>query len=342
MKIMEETNYKEAIESLLSKVGDLSWDINKNNDLDIGRRSDATANLRLGGKNKKLLIEFKASGEPRAIAEYAGRLENRSDDDYYPIIVAPFFSDRGRELCERSNIGCVDLSGNAYLEFDGVYISKWGNENKYKVKRKQQKLLSPKSCWVVRCMLENPRREWTMQELSDYSSVSLAQVYKVLEGLAAENYIEKKRGGTRLSDPSGLLDLLAKKYRYDRQEITGYYSSLKGYEQVFSKLRQLPDVDYAVTLGAAAQIILPTVRSTDVYVYAKDPDAIKKALDLEPVEFGGNIYLIAPMDDGVLKHIQIIDGVKTVSHLQLYLDLYNYPQRGREQADAIRERILEL
>lgn len=338
---MNETNYKNAVEELLSRVGELKWIEKTNKDTNgIGNRAGSIANLNVGNKKKKLLFEFRSTGEPRTIAEFAGRLGNRPGGDFYPILVAPFFSDRGRELCERSKIGCVDLSGNAYLEFDGVYISRWGNENKYKVNRKQQNLLSPKSCWVIRCMLESPGKEWTMQELSNYSSVSLAQVYKVLENLDAENYLVKKRGGTRLSDPSGLLDLLSEKYRYDRQEMTGYYSPLKGYDQVFPNLRQLPDVDYAVTLGAAAQTVLPTVRSTDVYIYVRDADVIKNALELEPVEFGGNVYLITPQEDGVLRHIRTIDGVKVVSNLQLYLDLYSHPRRGREQADAIREKIL--
>lgn len=339
VKIMDETDYKKAIESLLSRVGDLEWSKYEKDDVGTGR-VDATANLKIGNRKKKLLIELKSSGEPKVIAEYVGRLSNRPIGDCYPIIIAPFFSDRGREMCERSNIGCVDLSGNAYLEFDGIYINKWGSDNKYKVKRKQQKLLSPKSCWVIRCMLENPGKEWTMQELSNYSSVSLAQIYKVFDGLEAENYIKKRRGGTRLADPSGLLDLVSEKYRYDRQEITGYYTFLKGYDQIFSRLRQLPDVDYAVTLGAAARLVLPIVRSTDTHVYAGDPKVLRDALDLEPVEFGGNLYLITPKDNGVLKHIQVIDGVKVVSNLQLYLDLYNYPQRGREQADAIRSDLL--
>lgn len=191
-------------------------------------------------------------------------------------------------------------------------------------------------------MLNDPKKKWTMQELSNNSFVSLAQVYKVLEGLEADNYVEKKRGAIKLSDPTGLLNLLINYYRYDDQKVMGYYSPFKSYSQVFPKLRQIPECDYAVTLGAAAQLILPAVRSTDVYIYVDKTETVKNALELESVEFGGNVYLITPKDDGILRSAQTIDGVKVVSNLQLYLDLYNYPQRGREQADAIREKILEV
>ncbi|MDD1771930.1 MAG: hypothetical protein LUQ09_03335 [Methanomassiliicoccales archaeon] len=339
VKIMDEMECKNIVLTLLSQVGKVEWNSYQ---LKVSANdcTDATVILNYGNSKKTILLEFKSTGEPRAIAEYVGRMNSRSRDECYPILVAPFISDRGRELCERSNIGCIDLSGNAFIKFDTIYINKWGNSNKYKVKRKQKNLLSSKSSWVIRAMLNAPKNEWTMQELSTCSSVSLAQVYKVLDGLEAENYLQKTRGSTKLSDPSGLLDMWVKDYRLNDQKIVGYYSPLKGYDQIFPRLRQLPGSDYALTLGAAAQLVLPVVRSTDVYMYVQNCEAVKIALELESVEFGGNVYLITPKDEMVLKNAQVIDGIRTVSNLQLYLDLYNYPQRGREQADAIREKIL--
>lgn len=338
---MEETEFKNTVDKLLSRIGKIKWD-NNIGEHDRESQVDSVVNLAIGNKNKKLFIEFKSNGEPRTIAEYVGRLGNKSRDDFYPILVAPFFSERGMELCEKSDIGCIDLSGNAYIKFDNIFINLWGNDNKYRIQRKQKNLFSQKSYWVIRCMLNDPKKKWTMQELSNNSFVSLAQVYKVLEGLEADNYVEKKRGAIKLSDPTGLLNLLINYYRYDDQKVMGYYSPFKSYSQVFPKLRQIPECDYAVTLGAAAQLILPAVRSTDVYIYVDKTETVKNALELESVEFGGNVYLITPKDDGILRSAQTIDGVKVVSNLQLYLDLYNYPQRGREQADAIREKILEV
>jgi hypothetical protein len=341
VKIMEEIEMKNAVEKLLSEIGKIKWE----NDLDAFNTDshfDSIVNLAIGNKKKKLFIEFKSNGEPRTIAEYAGWLGNRSRDEFYPIIVAPFISERGMELCKKSDIGCIDLSGNAYIKFDNVLINLWGNENRYRLQRKQKNLFSQRSYWVIRCMLNDPKKEWTMQELSNNSFVSLAQVYKVLDSLESENYVDKKRAAIKLSDPSGLLDRLRNYYKYDDQKIVGYYSPFKSYSQIFPKLREIPECNYAVTLGAAAQLVLPVVRSTDVYVYVDKIEPMKDTLELESVEFGGNVYLITPNDDGIIRSAQTIDGVKVVSNLQLYLDLYNYPQRGREQAEAIREKILDV
>ena len=339
MKIIDESEFKNAAEKTLSKIGNVRWE-SRQGASDRDNHVDSIGILSIGNKNKLLQFAFKSNGEPRTIAEFIGRMGDRSKDEFYPIFVAPYISGRGMELCERSKIGCIDLAGNAYIRFDSVFINLIGNENKYQIRRKQKNLFSPKSYWVIRCMLNEPKREWTMQELSNNSFVSLAQVYKVLISLESENFVKKKRGAIMLSDPSGLLDELADFYRYDDQKITGYYCPFKSYDQIFPKLREMLDISYAVTMGAAAQLILPVVRSTDVYLYARDIERIKNALQLEPVEFGGNVYLISPKDDGILRSVQAVDGIKVVSNLQLYLDLYNYPQRGREQADAIREKIL--
>jgi hypothetical protein len=102
-----------------------------------------------------------------------------------------------------------------------------------------------------------------------------------------------------------------------------------------------PQDAYTLTLGAASSLVAPYVRSTDVYVYVTgDRQRLIQALDLSPVEFGGNVYLAVPTDDSVLVDSRVIKGLTVVSDLQLYLDLYNYPARGREQAERVRELLL--
>ena len=95
---------------------------------------------------------------------------------------------------------------------------------------------------------------------------------------------------------------------------------------------------YALTLHSGASFIAPYVRYSDVHLYIKnDINKWIQRLDLRPVESGGNIYLIKPYDEGALQNLQTIKGNKIVSNIQLYLDLYSYPKRGREQAEKIRE-----
>ena len=78
-----------------------------------------------------------------------------------------------------------------------------------------------------------------------------------------------------------------------------------------------------------------------MHVYVQGtPRPIIEVLDLTPVEFGGNLHLSSPEDEGVMFGARQVEGVTVVSDLQLYLDLYSWPARGREQAEHLRETVM--
>jgi hypothetical protein len=81
------------------------------------------------------------------------------------------------------------------------------------------------------------------------------------------------------------------------------------------------------------------VRFSDVHLYVgSDPQLWVRQLDLRQVEFGGNAHILLPYDQGVFYRLQSPQGTAVVGNIQLYLDLYNYPARGREQAEFLRDR----
>ncbi|MEE9118885.1 MAG: type IV toxin-antitoxin system AbiEi family antitoxin [Calditrichia bacterium] len=295
-------------------------------------------------KEHTLIIEVKSSGEPRNIAQVAGYLSAmKSTISGYPVLVAPFISLRGRKMCKELGLGFVDLSGNAYLKFGSVLIERMGKESRAKEKRLQKSLFTEKSTWVIRKMFSKQDHKWKIEELARESNVSLGQAYKVINKLEAEGFVDKKRGAITLLKPKELLDEWVKVYKFEDQSTTGYYCANKEQEDIFKALRKLSPNQYALTLGAAASLIAPFVRSTDVYMYIRGKaDMVVKALKLKPVEFGGNIYLISPTNDAVLYDTQRIKGLTLVSNLQLYLDLYNYPMRGREQAEHLRNELMRF
>jgi len=83
--------------------------------------------------------------------------------------------------------------------------------------------------------------------------------------------------------------------------------------------------------------VAPFVRFTDIHFYfTGEFEELIASLDLRPVEAGGTVHVLTPYDEGVFYHIQEIDGVQVVCQTQLYLDLVNYPARGKEQAEFLR------
>jgi len=52
----------------------------------------------------------------------------------------------------------------------------------------------------------------------------------------------------------------------------------------------------------------------------------------------GNVHLLRPYDEGVFYRSRTIQGLVVVGDIQLYLDLYSDPARGRERAQRLREK----
>ena len=63
-------------------------------------------------------------------------------------------------------------------------------------------------------------------------------------------------------------------------------------------------------------------------------------LGLRPGEGEGNVYLLAPYDQGVFYAPMAKGGLPVVCLPQLYADLYHYERRGREQAAHLRREAM--
>jgi hypothetical protein len=65
-------------------------------------------------------------------------------------------------------------------------------------------------------------------------------------------------------------------------------------------------------------------------------------LDLTEADQGANLVLMWPYyKHSVFYDNQEIEGLRVVSDIQLYLDLYGYPVRGREQAEHLYDKRLK-
>ena len=78
----------------------------------------------------------------------------------------------------------------------------------------------------------------------------------------------------------------------------------------------------------------------DLYVrHAAMADGIAAELGARPAARGANLLIMVPYYRvSAFYGERRVRDLMIVSDLQLYLDLYDYPQRGREQAERIYER----
>ena len=309
-------------------------------------RFDFVARVRVGDVDKTLLVEVKSSGQPRYLRQEIARFRETgiSETNVHLLIVAPYISPRGMDICRQHQVGCVDLMGNVYLAFDKVYIERVVEEKPQTRKRKIRNLFAPVSSRIVRAMLEEPRRAWRLTELAEATDASLGQTYKVSEKLVDEDLAQKStEEGLILTDPAGLLDLWRQAYDFEEMnEVHSFHTSERDPARLMAEVKQVAEMleeRYAFTLHAGASLVAPYVRFNNVHFYTgSDPQPWVDALRLHTVEFGGNVHLLRPYDEGVFYRLRSIQGMTVIGNIQLYLDLYAYPARGQEQAEFLREK----
>ncbi len=292
-----------------------------------------------------LFFEVKAVGQPMSVrmAVYQLQALLTRMPKSYGIVGAPYISIRSRAICSENGIGFIDLAGNCHLEFDNVYIDIQGRPNLYPSGRPLRSLFAQRSTRMLRVLLCNPRRDWSLTELAEEANISLGQASNVKNRLLSYEFIEQTNRRFRVLDPEALLNKWAANYTYRKNTVKGYYSpsDVENVERELAQYCGLNRIPYAFTLTSGANLVAPFLRYQRAFCYIKDaPEGMTRALHWKEVTSGQNVVVMEPYDEGVFYGLQEIRGIKVVSDVQLYLDLLSYKQRGEEAARFLLERRL--
>jgi hypothetical protein len=205
-------------------------------------------------------------------------------------------------------------------------------------------IFADKASLVLRKMLQSPERRWVVRDFTGYEGISVGMSQEVLKAMEKKGYIERVKKGpnsyTILTNKEKLISNWLEEYSFDQNVIDTYYSANKNILNKFRKV--FKENQYALTLHAGANLITSFVRTEEIFIYMnlkdwkKDILDIRQKLDLKELVRGGNIHLIHPFyKNSVFFNTQKIKGYTMVSNLQLYLDLYHFQPRGREQAEYL-------
>jgi len=313
-----------------------------------GAKADFMVTLNIKGKDSVLICEIKSSGSPSHVLPAAVQLKKTGEyKKGYPVIIAPYISQRSAEICRQNNVGFIDLEGNVFLSLGNILIDKRVKERINIEKKQISEIFSACATRIIRVLLENSSIErWLISDLAKEAGVSLGYTSDVLSALSAQGYIEKKkRKGIQLKEKSALLDRWASAYSFSQNNIFSLYTLEKDFSAVFKKITGLSEalkLKSALTLHSAASLAAPYVaRFSDIYLYVESDITLwKKKLDLRDVERGANFYLISPYDEGVFYGLRRVKGIPIIGNIQLYLDLFKYPARGKEQAEYVRQKLI--
>jgi hypothetical protein len=215
---------------------------------------------------------------------------------------------------------------------------------------KMKNIFADKASLVQRKMLQNPERKWVVRDFTGHEGISLGMSQEVLKAMEKKGYIERVKKGpnsyTIITNKEKLISDWLEEYSFDQNVIDTYYSANKNILNKFRKV--LKENQYALTLHTGANLITSFVRTEEIFIYMnlkdwkKDILDIRQKLDLKELVRGGNIHLIHPFyKNSVFFNTQKIKGYTIVSNLQLYLDLYNFQPRGREQAEYLKNLLEE-
>jgi hypothetical protein len=296
-----------------------------------------------------LLFEIKSVGQPRFVRMAVSFLKEMisNDSNCYGIVVSTFISEESRQICKQNDIGYLDLAGNCYLKFDGIYIHTDGKKDLYPESRSLKSVFSTKASRVLRILLCNPGKAWYVRDLADESKISLGLCSNIKKQLLNYEYISEFKIGTRtkfkLTNPEELINQWSENYTYKINILAEYYSmdDVNTIEKKMIDYFNSNQIKYALSLTSGASLTTPFLRYKRVFSYlCSNFDKVAQDLDYKMVNSGGNIVLMRPYDEGVYYGLQKVRGACIVSDVQLYLDLKHFGERGIEASEFIMENRL--
>ena len=303
----------------------------------------------ISGPDYHFLVEYKVSASAGPLTVAVANLQkyvSANQDQGLPLIVVPFMGQVGRELCDKSNMSWLDLSGNAKIIAPGLRIRVEGRPNKFTDRGRPPNVFAAKSSRVARQLLLNPQQFQTQAELARRSGLDDGYVSKIVRRLEHERYLDKNDdGAVRPRDSDLLLDAWLDVYDFNRHRIIkGHVPARSGDELIQRTAKSLSreKLEYAATGLSAAWLLtnFAAFRLVTVYVPAMPSRSFLKQIEFSDEPKGANLWIVVPDDEGVFHGNQQHGGIECVSPVQTYLDLKAQPERAKDAAVELRRKLL--
>jgi len=267
----------------------------------------------------------------------------------YPLIIGKYLSKNQREICREENVFYIDLVGNFYIHYPGVYIDKEVESKGFPSEEIERNPFSDKASLILRKLLKDGSKPWQIRKLAIELKLSPGYVSKIAKRLHELNYASfNSLEGLKLKNRDSLLEDWVNQYKYKKNKKSKYYCLAKGPEDILARLKNLNipyKINYALSFHAGAYLISPHAVFNEVHIYVSDRESMNffvDKLNLKPVVQGANLIILFPYYKySVFYDKQKIKNLWVVSDIQLYLDLYKYPLRGIEQAEHLYEKRLK-
>lgn len=260
-----------------------------------------------------------------------------------------------RQTLKADGESFVDVTGAVHLRLPGLVVDRTDLEpaSVQPPSGVRRNPFADRASRVVRTLLSNPPGEaWTVKQLAEAADVAYSTAWYATRALEERQLILVKRAGnaTRiaLEEPRALIRAWVSDYRWSENRTFRYHAPAGDPRRFLRRLlSQLPSgLRWGLTLHAGAQLIAPHATWDRIHMYV-DLESEDEVLRLGS-EVGdragedGRLVLMLPYyDTSVWMGLREVDDLPVVSSIQLVLDLWHYPVRGREQAEHLIETVLE-
>lgn len=321
-----EAQIKQVLEELLER--EVFLHPNPNDDCDLQLKVDGQLHC---------IVQLKATGDISSVVSAT----NRTDD---VLVVVPHMNAAAAKYCREHQISWVDLSGNARIVTDKLFVKSQGKPNRFRRKRATLNPFAPKSSRLIRQLLLDPQRTFTQKELIELTNLPQSLVSRLVRSLRETGFLTDSRL-VSVRRPNALLEAWAEAYRFESHEIVrGHVSSTNGPDLLHSVSKGLSGLGVKCgATGLAGAWLLDKFASFRLATFYVDRIPTTKeleALEFQPTKRGPNVWLVCPRDTALLSHLKQQDGINCQSPLQIFLDLQSHPERAQEAADEIRQRHL--
>ena len=246
------------------------------------------------------------------------------------------YSEKGIHFFSRDGACRITLPGII------TYIVKIQNKSQKESRNSGGSPFVGKGAMIPRIFFDQPQRVWTLVELASDAAMTKAYASIILHRMLDNGYIRQEDNGYLLVNPEKMLDDWLSVYRFNRyvrrQMFAASFDALRKGLNIVAESLKSQNARFGFMGSSGAYLRAPYMESSIVMAYTEQiPDELP---NLFPVESDGNVILYIPQNAGFLFGGHEVDGLPVVSDVQLYLDLKRMPGRNTDQADYLRDTLL--
>jgi hypothetical protein len=251
-------------------------------------------------------------------------------------IVAPYLSERTREVIAAHGVSYIDSTGNMRLQSDkpALYVLTNGADKDPWFDHQPLKSLRGRGAGRALRAVVDFAPPYGVRELASRAKVSPATLARVIDLLARDALLTRDaRGRVHDVDWAGSLRRWSKDYEFATSNQTTTFLAPRGLNDLASKIASVK-WRYVLTGSIAAQSFSPIAPARVSMLYVDDIETAVRVLDLREVDIGSNVLIAEPFDPVVFERTIKQDGFALAAPTQIVADLLTgtgrMPSEGEE------------